>query len=88
MYLLSGNALLLSETKAQQSFLNEYPDVGISFEQESAESAAKSLQFYMDHPDVLYQNRINALQLAKTKLNWDIESVKWLNAIKDTNEKK
>ena len=88
MYLLSGNALLLSKTKAQQNFLNEYTDVGMSFEQESAESAAKSLQFYMDHPDVLYQNRINALQLAKTKLNWDIESVKWLNAIKDTNEKK
>ena len=73
MYLLSGNALLLSNTKAQQSFLTEYPDIGMSFEQESADSVAKSLQFYIDHPDVLYRHRINALQLAKRKLNWEIE---------------
>ena len=81
MYLLSGNALLLSNTKAQQSFLSVYPDIGMSFEQESADSVAKSLQFYIDYPDVLYQHRINVLQLAKSKLNWDIESVKWLNLI-------
>ena len=73
MYLLSGNALLLSNTKAQQIFLNEYPDIGISFEQESAESISRALQFYINHPDILYQHRINALQLAKSKLNWDIE---------------
>ena len=73
MYLLSGNALLLSNTNAQQSFLNEYPDIGISFEQESAESISRALQFYINHPDILYQHRINALQLAKSKLNWDIE---------------
>jgi glycosyltransferase involved in cell wall biosynthesis len=81
MYMLSGNALLLSNTKAQQSFLNEYPDIGMLFEQESANSVAKSLQFYIDHPDVLNQHRFNALQLAKSKLNWGIESVKWLNFI-------
>ncbi len=81
MYLLSGNALLLSNTKAQQSFLNEYTDIGMLFEQKSVESISRALQFYIDHPDVLNQHRFNALQLAKSKLNWDIESVKWLNLI-------
>ena len=88
MYLLSGNALLLSNTKAQQSFLNEYPDIGMSFEQESAESISKAFQFYIDYPDVLNQHRFNAVQLAKTKLNWDTESVKWLSFINDTNYEK
>ena len=81
MYLLSGNALLLSNTKSQQFFLSEYPDIGISFEQESADSVYGALKFYMDHPEILNQHRFNALQLGRNKLNWDFESVKWLNFI-------
>jgi glycosyltransferase involved in cell wall biosynthesis len=81
IYLLAGNALVASKTKAQNDFLKIYNSIGLLYEKESKNDVQKVLRIYLENPELLHQHRNASLQLAKTELNWDIESIKWLNLI-------
>ena len=82
IYLLAGNAILMTDTKAQQAFYVENPNVGILYKQEKAESLVAALKFYFDNPRILNLHRKNSLQLARVKYNWDIEQQVFLSNVK------
>ena len=71
MYLLSGNALLLSDTQSQKEFLYENDNIGLTYSQDSFVSISQKIKYYIDNPVKLNEHRENALKLAKEKYNWD-----------------
>jgi hypothetical protein len=81
-YLLAGNALVLSDTYAQKSFLNENPGIGLLYKQNSTEELTAVFKLYLSDSHLLQLHRQNALNLAKTKYNWDIEQNQFLDNVK------
>ena len=79
-YLIAGNAILYSNTKAQSDFLNDL-EVGLLFEQNNIDSIANCLLVYYSHPEILRKHADNASRLANSTYNWKIESHKLLNFI-------
>lgn len=73
LYLLAGNAILYSDTKAQRRFLEDYPGTGVLYEQENSEQIAFLLEQYIQQPNLLEKHRLRSLQTGKTMLNWDKE---------------
>lgn len=84
MYLHAGNALVASDTKSQKIFLETYPDIGLLFKKDDPESLVKTLQFYMDFPEILNQHRRNAIKLGKEEMNWEVEKHICLDNVKKT----
>lgn len=85
-YLLSGNAILASETRAQKEFLRNYPQVGYSYPQGGIEEISKVLRHYWEVPEILEEHRKAAWSLAREKLNWDVEKKKIINIVKIISE--
>jgi glycosyltransferase involved in cell wall biosynthesis len=81
MYMLAGNALVLSDTNAQKDFLETYPGVGLLYNQDYPSSLKSLLQKYMDDPELLNQHRLSSLQVATKQLNWDVEGIKWMKLV-------
>lgn len=81
-YLLAGNALVLSDTHAQKYFLSENPSIGSLYEQNNAQQLTFVLKNYIGNSKLLSSQRQNALELAKTKYNWDIEQYQFLDNVK------
>lgn len=82
MYLLAGNALVLSDTHAQKTFLSENPGIGSLYEQNNVQQLTSVLKTYIGTSKLLLSQRQNALELAKTKYNWDIEQYQFLDNVK------
>ena len=83
-YLLSGNAILFSDTKAQSKFFNSYSGSGLLYESENVfELAAKFKQLYNDRL-LLHKMKENALALAQNELNWEKEGETFIDLVKNT----
>jgi len=85
-YLQAGLALIASDTTAQLAFINQYPAIGRWYAKGDRNSLAEMLVYYYKNREALLQARRAALQLAHTTLNWETESVKFLNLVKQTIE--
>lgn len=83
-YLLAGNAILASQTKGQQNFMHNYPNVGRIYLPGDDESIARILRQWWDDPDELQNVRQAAWTLARQELNWDKEQLHFLDVIKHT----
>ena len=83
-YLLSGLALVLSDTKSQKLFLKENKDVGLLYESNNYKSLAVALETYYNDRTLLKSHKENALKLAETKYNWDLEKYKFLKLVEAT----
>ncbi len=81
MYLLAGNALVVSNTLAQKTFLSDNPGIGSLCMQENAFDLSLVLKKYFDNPDLLNEHRKNALQLGINRYNWNIEKNVFLKNI-------
>lgn len=81
-YLLAGNALILSDTYAQKAFLNDNPGIGTLYNQNNVEELTSVLKTYFIDSELLLFHRQNALELSKTKFNWDIEQFQFLDIVK------
>ncbi len=81
MYMLSGNAIVMSDTLAQKKFWQDNSQIGSCFEQEDPKSLAKVLNHYLKNPDILLAHRENSLELSKSKFNWDNQQVEMLEII-------
>lgn len=81
-YMLAGNALVLSDTYAQKAFLSENPGIGLLYKQNSTEELTALLKSYLRDSHLLQLHRQKALNLAKTKYNWDIEQKQFLVNVK------
>ena len=81
MYLLAGNALLVSNTTAQKQFINDNPSVGTMFDSDNIQQLATVLENYILHPGLLEAQRVHALILGKEELNWDKEKYVFLKNV-------
>ncbi len=80
-YILSGLALLASNTPAQAEFLKKYPQTGNLYN--NVDELAAQLIFFHENRHELLQARKSAFILGQTELNWNTESEKFLAVIKD-----
>lgn len=81
LYLLAGNAILFSNTKAQQHFYTNYPDTGSVYQYDNAIELAALLQQYLHEPELLTSQRLSSLTLGKTLFNWETEQKQLLQLI-------
>lgn len=80
-YLLSGLAIIASETSAQKQFMEVYPKIGQTFPVGNITALEGILIFLSENIDVLKTYKKNALELGKNELNWEQESEKLLSAV-------
>lgn len=73
MYLLAGNAIIFSKTKAHQLFLQEQSNIGQMFNFENAQALENILVQYSESRALLNHHREQALKLGLSKYNWNIE---------------
>jgi glycosyltransferase involved in cell wall biosynthesis len=71
-YLLAGNAVILSKTYMQQAF-NEQYHIGESFALNDVDELAQKICLYKNR-EILETQRAYNYELAKKRMNWDIES--------------
>lgn len=83
MYLLAGNAIAFSNTKAQEFFLSQYPGIGVMYQQNNAEQLASLFQQYIDEAALLQQHQQAAGQLATAVLHWEKEKQVLLQQVKE-----
>ena len=72
-YILSGNFLILSHTKAQKNFHTIYPETGICIELENTLQSAEKINDLFLHSEAIEQKRESSFRLGQTKLNFDFE---------------
>ncbi|MEX8548198.1 MAG: glycosyltransferase [Mucilaginibacter sp.] len=83
-YLQAGLAVLASDTEAQKQFITENPNVGFCYEKGNAQQMAVILKQLIDQPELLLQTKHTAYQAARSNLNWETESQKFLKVVKET----
>lgn len=81
MYLLAGNAILYSNTKAQSLFYEQYSDTGTLYQYDDAKQLANILERYFNNPSFLLRQRAHSLNLGKQKFNWEIEKIQLTDLI-------
>jgi len=81
-YVQSGLAVIASNTIAQAAFIDQYPQVGNIYNN-AGELADILIRCNSDRGS-LYKTKQAAFQLGQTELNWEKESAKFLNVIKQT----
>ncbi len=83
-YLLSGNVILFSDTKAQSQFLDKHPATGFLYNSENVLELTSILRkLYNDRP-LLNEMKNNSLMLALNELNWENEGKIFLRIVKST----
>jgi glycosyltransferase involved in cell wall biosynthesis len=83
LYLLAGNVILFSNTKAQTFFYKSYPETGAIYPHDNAEELAVILQRYAQDRQLLNRQRATALSLGKTFFNWEAEQQQLLKLVSD-----
>ena len=83
IYLLAGNAIVCTNTKAQSLFIKTYADTGLVYEYNKAESLAKILEHYLNQPVLLSNHRKKAFEYGETTLNWEHERTIFLSYINE-----
>jgi len=73
IYLLSGNAIVASSTKAQERFLNEYPGIGMTYPCNDADALSAILNQYASNRELLFMHRSASSRLALERFNWETE---------------
>ena len=61
--------------------MNANKNIGLLYDQTSVDSLVNALKIYIENPDLLNQHRLNALNLAKEKMNWETEQQLFLDNV-------
>jgi glycosyltransferase involved in cell wall biosynthesis len=85
LYLLAGNAILFSNTKAQLHFYNNHPEIGSIYSHNNPKELADLLQQYFQEPEILKKKRLLAHKFGKTFFNWEAEQKEFLQTISEIN---
>ena len=80
-YMLSGNFLILSKTKAQNSFYTTLPQTAISIDLQKPKEAAAQIETLMENLTVLNEKRKQNHTLGQSTINFDQEKKKLLEKI-------
>lgn len=78
-YLLAGNAVIASQTTAQQGFMDSYQGIGETYPIGDHRLLAERIEQFIDSPRKLELARKQAYSLAKTQLNWETEEKVFLS---------
>jgi glycosyltransferase involved in cell wall biosynthesis len=81
-YLMSGLAIIATDTYGQRDVLSKFPAAGRLCRMNSADDLAAAMQYYIDHPDELVKAKSAAGQAADDIFNWENESGKLLDNIR------
>ena len=80
-YLLAGNCVLASNTKAQKKFLEDNHGIGLLYKMKDPESIAEALRKLYNDRELLNKYRKAALNLGRNTFNWEEESKKLIGLI-------
>ena len=87
-YLLSGNAILASETTMQKKFIKSHPSIGRTHPVGDVKVLASNLNFFYLNRQALNEARLSAWKLANEQLNWEQEQKKLIRLVEDTLARK
>lgn len=87
-YLLSGMAIVASNTPAQEKFMKEYPGTGKLYKIGDYDGLAKIFLSLLNNENELNNCRSTSLDLADKKLNWENESGKFLSVVRSVINRK
>jgi hypothetical protein len=82
-YVQAGLAIIVSDTKAQNLFLTEYPSIGVAYEKKNSMSLASQIKNYIEHKETLAFQKNQSKHYANIQLNWEVEKGKFLSIIED-----
>ena len=80
-YLLAGNAILATRTKAQETLLQGLPEVGLLYPPGKASALAEVLERLSSDRELLRRLRDNAFHEARQRFTWDTEQYKMLELV-------
>ena len=80
-YLISGLAIIASDTEAQKSFMEENEGIGYVYPIGGVAELAKKIHYLFQNKTVLMNFKARAIQLAEEKYNWEIESSKLIRLV-------
>lgn len=80
-YIQSGLVVLASDTSAQLLFMKNYPETGKIYR--NINDLLDSITYYHENRAALNATKTASYELGQNKLNWEIESKKFLALIKD-----
>lgn len=81
-YINAGLGVLASDTLAQKKLLEDYPGMGFIYNKNEISTLIDCLNTYINQPEVLKNQKKQALSYCNNHLNWEIEKEKFLNIIK------
>ena len=87
-YILSGLAVVASDTPAQKKFINENSQIGKIYKSGNNEELADIFRYFLEQDAELNNCRKNSISLAAEELNWEKESKKFLSLIDSVLHKK
>ncbi|WP_207492038.1 hypothetical protein [Aridibaculum aurantiacum] len=73
-YIQGGLAILASDTKAQQLFLHQHPNLGFIYKRGDKAGIIDALATYCHDKSILSTHRKNAYSLGQNELNWELET--------------
>ena len=77
-YLLSGLAIIATDTLAQKQFLDTYSEIGYYYTKGNVVELAELILKYQNNFDLMQQHRLSTLKLATEVMNWEEEQKKFL----------
>ena len=80
-YLLAGNAIIFSETKAQYNFYLENSKIGHIYKTGNIVALKKILFSYLNNLNVLQKKKEDSFKLGSEKFNWEIEYRKFIEIV-------
>jgi len=83
-YLLAGLAVAATGTTGQRAILRSCPDAGFLYSPGDYQSLAAGLQRYINSPALLAAAKKAALQAARDRWNWEIESQQLVSLVRAT----
>ena len=83
-YLISGLAIIASNTQAQQLFLEENEAIGKVYPIGNTTELSKIIVELLNNKDLLNTYKANAYKLAQTKYNWEMESKQFIDIVEKT----
>ena len=83
-YIQAGLCVVASDTDAQAALMGKYPGIGKVYQKNDPKSLTNLLQYYHQHRDELLKARLAAFEIGRNELNWENESKKILELVKET----
>ncbi len=83
-YMQAGLTIIASDTTAQKGLMGEYPETGKVYENRNVQSLAQAIAYYAANRDELYAAKKASYNTARSKLNWESESEKFLALVNKT----